>query len=124
MTGENASHSIVIVDDEPTMVKSLADFLKDRHFDVTTFTDSVRARDVLHTTNFDSALLDITMPDVDGVELARIARAKNPGGAIIFMTGLSPDAELADRLASIGETAMLLKPFDLRDLLRLLKRER
>ena len=114
------TRSILIVDDEPVMVKSLADFLNGRGFDATTFTDSVRARATLTTTSFDIILLDLNMPNVDGVELASIARAKNLNTRIIFITGLFPGTELADRLSGITGAVVLIKPFELTDLMRLL----
>ena len=55
------------------------------------------------------ALLDVTMPDMDGQTLARHLRNKSPGLPIVLMTG---HAESAVR-GEIMDASLVLKPFDL-----------
>jgi CheY-like chemotaxis protein len=60
---------------------------------------------------FDAALLDVTMPVMDGPALFRMLRAIVPGLPVIFMTAHSRDHEVA-ALRAAGAVGVIVKPFE------------
>src|SRR5262249_53751939 len=70
------------------------------------------ALDALEARAFDLAVLDLGLPDVDGVEVCRAARAARPRLAILILTARAPELHEGRRLAA-GAADDLTKPFSL-----------
>lgn len=115
--------SVLLVDDEPTIVETLFAFLHGQGCKMTITTDSVQAREILKSSSFDLALLDISMPRVNGADLARQARARLPGIRIIFITGIIDPDEVEEKTAGIENFRLVEKPFSLSDLQRIIAEE-
>lgn len=115
--------SVLLVDDEPTIVETLFAFLHGQGCKTTITTDSVQAREILKSTSFDLALLDIRMPRVNGAELARLARSHRPGIRVIFITGIIDPDEIAEKTAGLEDFRIVEKPFSLSDLQRIIVEE-
>lgn len=62
-------------------------------------------------TSFDAALLDVSMPTMDGPALLAALRAVVPGLPVIFMTAHSRERELA-ALQAVGADGVIVKPFE------------
>lgn len=113
---QNTIHdvSIVIVDDEPEIVKLLADLVKDSIRDVYTFTSSLEAQKFLREKDVDIAILDINMPGVDGITLLRELKLNKPATACIVHSGYFNNENM--RIAVQHEAFdVLIKPADIDD---------
>jgi DNA-binding NtrC family response regulator len=103
---------ILIVDDEEAILESEALALQiNGHSNVITCTDSRKALDILREHPFCLAVLDITMPHMDGIELLSRITENHPDATAIMMTGLN-DVDTAVRCLKKGAFDYLLKPID------------
>jgi signal transduction histidine kinase len=118
LAGTGAAPRILVVDDEPYMCDVCTRTLQRGGYHVTATSDPRAAermlRDDLH---FDLLLTDIKMPSMSGLELALIARERDPAIAIIIMTGFATMENLQQSVQR-GIADFLSKPFEL-DHLRL-----
>jgi len=106
---------ILVVDDEVEFTTFLAKVLRKRGFDVTVANDGAGALARIGDERFDAVLLDVKMPDLDGLAtLARIKRTA-PQTPVILLTGHLSPTEEQDGLRR-GAEAYLLKPHPLADL--------
>src|SRR5213075_1242530 len=112
--------TIAVVDDEETIRETVAFALRRDGYDVVTFADGAAAWDVVKDRLPSLAILDITMPRMDGLELCRKLRARSETLPIIFLT--SKDEEL-DRVLGLelGADDYLCKPFSMRELVARIK---
>lgn len=104
---------IVLVDDDPSQAR-LYDNVLERRFgpavEVATFTDSRRAAEHLGDHLVDVLITDLRMPNVDGLELIRVARNRSNNAQVLVMTATSTADSLVDA-AEAGASDYLLKPF-------------
>ncbi|WP_435822075.1 response regulator transcription factor [Actinacidiphila alni] len=107
--------SVMVVDDDAAVRRSLGRALRLRGFTVTEADGGAAALDLLARTPPDILVLDISMPDVDGIEVCRTLRA---GGDDLPVLVLSALDEVADRVAGLqaGADDYLVKPFALEEL--------
>jgi len=114
------SNVIAVVDDEDNIRETVAFALRREGYDVVTFRDGAEAWDVFKGRLPSLAILDITMPQMDGLELCRRLRARSETLPIIFVT--SRDEEL-DRVLGLelGADDYLCKPFSMRELIARVK---
>ena len=112
---------ILLVDDEPVLLKSLRPFLEDAGHQVLTATEAGSAFEILESDRPDAIVCDVGLPGMDGLEFYAKVR-QNPrwqGIPFIFLTGGgSASALVTSRQPTEGK--VLRKPFDVDDLLRLL----
>jgi len=110
-----ANQTVAVVDDEDNLRETLAFALRRDGYDVVTYADGAAAWDVVKDRLPSLAILDITMPRMDGLELCRRLRARSDTLPIIFLT--SRDEEL-DRVLGLelGADDYLCKPFSMREL--------
>src|ERR1700682_932667 len=107
---------IIVVDDEETIRETVAFALRRDGYDVVTYADGAAAWEIVKDRLPSLAILDITMPRMDGLELCRRLRARSDTVPIIFLT--SRDEEL-DRVLGLelGADDYLGKPFSMRELI-------
>lgn len=111
--------SLLIVDDEPDMLRGLARILKLRGFEVATVGSGEEAIDHVRQNKPHGILMDIRMTGIDGVEAFRRIRALAPNVFVILMTGYT---KLMNEARDEGAAAILSKPVDLDEVCRLVKR--
>ncbi len=109
--------SILVVDDDPTVGKVLADILRADGHRVTTARNGVEALALLTNQVFDLLLVDVRMPELEGPALYRVLEQHNPEQAhrVMFMTGGAVDAETGNILATM-RTPLLRKPLEIEEL--------
>jgi len=107
--------TILLVDDEPNILKSVGGALQHEGYEVETATDVATARDALKRT-FDAALLDVWLPDGSGIDLLAEVRAAHPECVVVMISG---HAELSDAVSATrrGAFDFLEKPLSLEKLL-------
>lgn len=105
-------YKIAIVDDETEILNMLNNFLKkSNNYVVTTYNNPVVAVDSIATGNYDLVLMDIMMPQMDGLTALEKIRERKPQIKAIIMTAHST----LDRVLKshkIGATDYIMKPFD------------
>ena len=102
---------VYLLDDEPEMVKALTRLLRGKQFDVRGFT-SVRAFLAAFSPRETACLvLDVTMPELDGLELQRQLTHQGILIPIIFLTAHG-DVPMSVRAIKAGATDFLVKPVD------------
>ncbi|MBF0117348.1 MAG: sigma-54-dependent Fis family transcriptional regulator [Desulfobacterales bacterium] len=79
--------SILIVDDEPSILNSLSGILSDEGFDVITSSNGYDALKIIEAESPDLVLLDIWMPGMDGIETLKEIKKNNPNIQVIMITG-------------------------------------
>ena len=110
-----AARRVLVVDDEPGVRQMVAEYLA-RHGFVAATASGGRELDAHFAQQRpDLVILDVTMPEEDGVAIARRLRAEHPTLPIIMLTALE---EVVDRVVGLesGADDYITKPFDLREL--------
>ncbi|WP_447973645.1 ATP-binding protein [Nitrospira sp. Kam-Ns4a] len=110
-TPSGAGKRILVVDDDADIRKLLQDRLTAEGYCVETAADGLKALEALATRSFAGLILDIGMPELDGLQVLRRIRATDPAIPIIMVTA-SGAKEWAIQAMSLGAQAYLLKPFD------------
>src|SRR3989338_221817 len=105
--------NILIVDDDPNVRDFLKLFLKFKGYrDVRTADKGQDALEAVKKEDLRLVLLDIMLPDLNGVEVLRQVKETNPDVSVIMITGY-PDEEKARELLKQGAYDYIVKPFDL-----------
>ncbi len=112
--------TILIVDDEESVRKSLADVMRDEGYDVVTASSGREGIDLLNETQPVLALLDIAMPGMDGIEVLRRFREVRPDMPVIMITGHGT-IETAVKTTKMGAYDFIVKPPELRHLTLVVK---
>lgn len=108
---------LLLIDDEVGYVKVLSNRLSKRNFEVDTATSGTEALQLLRHKQFDVAVLDLKMEDMDGIEVLKILRKMAPELAIIMLTGHG-SAEAAEEGINQGAYDYLTKPCELDELIQ------
>ncbi|MEJ2164004.1 MAG: response regulator [Desulfobacterales bacterium] len=111
---------LMLVDDEKGFVSVLAKRFRRRNIDVTTAFSGAEAIKVLRSQEFDVAVLDLKMEDMDGLEVLKVFRIMAPRLVVIMLTGHG-SAEAARQGLELGAFDYLTKPCELDELLEKIK---
>jgi DNA-binding response OmpR family regulator len=111
---------VVIVDDDPEVLQSLANWLRHEGLDVHTAADATQALATVRETSPHCVLLDIFLPDIDGRELARQLREEH-GCALVLIAVTGGGAQVDSLNADMKAIDHVLrKPVDIAALRKLL----
>jgi len=104
--------SILVVDDNLSIVKTMSFVLARKGFDVATASDGKEALEKVRETAFDLIFMDIKMPLMDGVETYRKIKEIRPGASVVMMTAYAVEDLVQDALRE-GAYGVLYKPVEL-----------
>jgi DNA-binding NtrC family response regulator len=107
---------LLLVDDEVGYLEVLCKRLKKRDFDVSTAYSGAEAIRAVRDRDFDVAVVDLKMEDMDGIELLKILKQMLPTLQVIMLTGHGSERAARNGI-SLGAFDYLLKPIDLEALL-------
>jgi DNA-binding NtrC family response regulator len=117
-----AKGRILVVDDEDIILEVCAEMLSVLpDTEIVIENHSPRASERLATESFDLLITDIRMPDMDGIELLRLARQLDPTLQVLMLTGF-PTIGTAVESMKLGASDYLTKPFFAEDLLATVRR--
>ena len=106
---------ILVVDDDVSNAKLLKFVLEDEGYQVTTTASATKALEYLEQNQYDLIVLDIVMPEMNGLELCRRVRTRSDI-PILFLSALSETTDKVSGLKS-GADDYLTKPYDPNELL-------
>ncbi len=106
------SDKVLLVDDESDFVETLAERMKTRGMDVSTSTSAKDALKKVEDTSYDAIVLDLMMPEMDGLEALEELKKKRPELQIIFLTGQAT-IEKGIEAMKLGAMDFIEKPADL-----------
>jgi DNA-binding NtrC family response regulator len=107
---------LLLVDDEKDFVNILSKRIKRRNIDVAKAFSGAQAIQALRGQEFDVAVLDLKMEDMDGIEVLKMLKIMDPQLAVIMLTGHG-SAEAAEQGIKLGAFDYLTKPCGLEELL-------
>jgi two-component system alkaline phosphatase synthesis response regulator PhoP len=109
---EGSRKRILVVDDEPFILKSLAFVLKKEGFDVDTASNGLEALELLGSRKPDLVFLDVMMPKMNGLEVCQTMR-NDPSLKDIYVIILTAKGQESDREKGmmIGADEYMTKPF-------------
>jgi CheY-like chemotaxis protein len=110
--------NILIVEDDPDILSSLAEAIREEGFEVETAANGYQALTRLESQQPDLIFLDLMMPLMDGWKFLEIARQRFPAmrAPVVLLSAVH---NLTDEARKLGVTAFLSKPFDLADVGRM-----
>ncbi|MGB9022216.1 MAG: response regulator [Candidatus Bathyarchaeia archaeon] len=118
--GEQAR--ILVIDDDATVRKSHEAVLKENGYQVDVAENGKEAVMKSKAKLYNLALVDLRLPDMDGIELLTAMREAVPKMAKIIITGY-PSLENAIEAVNRGADAYIVKPYTMEDLLRKIKEQ-
>jgi len=115
------AYSVLLIDDEPNFCTGLKLLLQSDSYEVAISHSGQEALFRLENTCFDAVLLDLGLPDISGLTLAKTLKERYPDIVVIILTGLATLENAVEALRG-GVYDYLKKPFDPERLLRTLAR--
>lgn len=114
-TPSSAAIKILVVDDEPSIVDSVATVLRYEGYEVEVAATGRAALAKAQERRFDLIVLDVMLPDLDGLEVTRRIRADGLDVPVLFLTAKS---DVEDRIAglTVGGDDYVAKPFSLMEI--------
>lgn len=107
---------LLLAEDERALSRALVAILERNHYSVDAVYDGKTALDYLSADNYDGVILDIMMPEVDGITVLKEIRRKGNQIPVLLLTAKS---EVDDKVAGLdaGANDYLAKPFHTKELL-------
>lgn len=107
---------ILVVEDEKKMSGFIQQGLLEQGYLVDVADHPRQAQDLVHNVSYDLLLLDVMLPEIDGLELSRRIRESGYNGLVLMLTALNTTR---DKVAGLdaGADDYLTKPFDFNELL-------
>jgi two-component system response regulator PilR (NtrC family) len=110
LTHEETATRVLVVDDEPVVVEVLCDLLAKDGYAVEVAVDAAGGREHLERGGWDAVLLDVMLPDADGMELLAWVRERHPDLAVVMITAFGT-VESAVAAMKSGAFHYVKKPF-------------
>ncbi|TAE38274.1 MAG: DNA-binding response regulator [Runella slithyformis] len=107
---------ILIVEDDSRIAQNISKGLTEKGFETEVAYDGLIGSKIAHNSHFDLVILDINLPSLNGYEVCRNIRQRDPNVPILMLTALG---ETEDKIEGFGVGAddYVVKPFDFRELL-------
>lgn len=106
---------LLVIEDEPDLAEGLARGLRQQGYAVDIAYDGLQGWDLAITNEYDLLILDLNLPEMDGLEVCRRVRASRPALLILMLTARSGPDERVDGL-DLGADDYLVKPFHFAEL--------
>ena len=111
---------ILIIDDDRDILDTLQTLLEHEGYDVVTCIDGQQAREQINALSFSTILLDIYLPDFDGLDFIHQVQEQGVKTPVVVITG-SSEIEMARKAIKIGVFDYLVKPIKNRQLLQVVR---
>ena len=111
---------VLLVDDEEAFLESMSERMRLRGMDVTTASSAKEALAVIESDVFDAVILDIQLPEMDGMAVLKKIKTRHPEAQVILLTGHA-SLEKGVEAIKIGASDYLEKPADMEALSKKIK---
>ena len=115
-----ARKRILLIDDDKSILRILSRTLKEYGYDVDTAETGKEAKEKTTLNSYDLAMIDVKLPDVDGLDLLKNLHECHPEMMKIILTGFA-SMENGAKAIERGADAYLVKPVKPEELLRILE---
>ncbi len=112
---------VLIIDDEQEFTEALAERMTNRGMTVSTSSSAIEGLKSIEDKSFDVVVLDLQMPEMDGIETLKILKKKRPELQVILLTGHAT-VEKGIEAMKLGAMDLLEKPADLTTLTEKIKK--
>ncbi len=102
---------VLIADDEKEFIDTLSERLEMRDFSVTPVYSGEAAIEIAEKVDFDVIILDVLMPNIDGIEALKQIKAKKPLAQVMMLTGQATVNNAIEGM-KLGAFDFLMKPVD------------
>lgn len=106
---------LLIVEDEPNLLSVIRKGLSEKNHDVSAALDGTTALEMISNNSFDVIVLDIMLPDINGIEICRRLRQSNNFTPILMLTALDSSENIVAGL-NAGADDYMAKPFKFAEL--------
>jgi DNA-binding response OmpR family regulator len=110
------NQTILLAEDDENLGTLLENYLTVKGYGVTLFGDGGKALQGFRAEKFDLCIIDVMMPVMDGFELARSIRERNPSVPVIFLTARNQKEDVIEGFIT-GADDYITKPFSMEELL-------
>jgi DNA-binding NtrC family response regulator len=111
VAGADGGRKILIVDDEPEVTSSLAAILTKHEYDVRVAGNAEQAIETIAAWQPDLAIVDVMLPQMNGIELAMVIRDSHPYCRVVLFSGQQTSQSLLEEAAKKGNLfEILAKP--------------
>ncbi len=114
-------NSVVIIDDDRDLCRTLEVRLEEKDYEVNTAHTTSEGLDLLRRTNPDFVLVDLKLPDGNGLDILEEVKKENLSSYVVMMTGYQ-DMEATIQAMKKGAFDYLRKPFDIEDIVLLFEK--
>jgi DNA-binding response OmpR family regulator len=111
--------NILVVDDEKKIANALAERLRLRGFEAVPVYDATSALSRLQRDDFDGMILDLRLPDIDGIEVLRQTKKALPDLKVVILSGHANEQDFKSCL-DLGAAACFHKPANIAEILEVL----
>ena len=112
--------SILIIDDDKSILRILTRILQKQGYSTQTAETGREAEEQMNSQHYDLALIDVKLPDTDGVDLLQKIQATRPDMIKIILTGFA-SMDNGIKALNAGADAYLVKPVEPTELIKILK---
>jgi DNA-binding NtrC family response regulator len=114
------SEKILLIDDEVDFLSAMSERMQARDMQVTTASSAKEGLEKVAAGSFDAVILDLAMPEMDGIEALKILKEKNPDLQVILLTGHATIKQGIEAM-KLGALDLLEKPADINTLTEKIK---
>lgn len=111
---------VLLVDDNPGLLETLSDIISASGYEVTACPSCAEAKELIRAGGWDAVILDIVLPEGNGIELLRLGLKTIPASRFILITAYT-DSTLIDDAHAAGAKHVLHKPVEPERILNLLR---
>ena len=109
------TEKVLLVDDEEDFLEVLSERMKSRGIEVSTANSATEAIRIAEKESFDAIIVDLMMPEMDGLEALKLIKEKKPESQVILLTGHAT-VDKGIEAMKLGAMDFLEKPADLSQL--------
>ena len=115
------TEKVLLVDDEEDFLEVLAERMTNRGIEVATATSATEAIRIAGEESFDAIIVDLMMPEMDGLEALKLIKEEKPESQVILLTGHATIDKGIEAM-KLGAVDFLEKPADLSQLTEKIKK--
>ena len=106
------AEKVLLIDDEVEFLEALSERMEIRGMDVSTAENANAAVAAINSGDYDAIVLDLQMPDMNGIDLLKVIRKTNPDMQVILLTGQAT-LEAGIQAMKLGAMDFMEKPADI-----------